>query len=80
MLDDLVGQTPTPEFLAMLKEEYERLLSGLRDERLREIAISRVEGYTVAEIAAKLAIGKRAVERKLQLIRSKWAEELPDLS
>jgi RNA polymerase sigma factor (sigma-70 family) len=76
VIDDLVGQTPTPEFLVGLKEQYERLLCMLRDDRLREIAIARMEGYTVAEIAAKLAIGKRAVERKLQLIRSKWAEEL----
>ncbi len=78
VMDDLLGNVPTPEHLVMLDEEYERLLGLLRDDRLREIAIARVEGYTVAEIAAKLAIGKRAVERKLQLIRTKWIGELPE--
>jgi DNA-directed RNA polymerase specialized sigma24 family protein len=36
----------------------------------------RIEGYTVAEIAQKLNIGRRAVERKLQLVRAKWKHEL----
>jgi DNA-directed RNA polymerase specialized sigma24 family protein len=66
-----VGNTPTPEFLVMLQEQYEWLLALLPDNRLREVAASRIEGYTVAEIGARLAIGTRAVERKLQLIRSK---------
>ena len=50
----------------------------LRNDQLREIAILRIEGYNVAEIAQKLAIGMRAVERKLQLIRKKWKRELLD--
>jgi RNA polymerase sigma factor (sigma-70 family) len=77
-LDNLVGASPTPEFLVTLQDEYERLLALLRDERLREIAISRIEGYTVPEIGAKLGIGIRAVERKLQLIRTKWAGEMSE--
>jgi RNA polymerase sigma factor (sigma-70 family) len=75
-LDELVGDTPTPEFLFMLKEQFQYLLDSLRDDRFRMIAIARVEGYTVEEIANKLGISCRAVERKLQLIRSKWSESL----
>jgi DNA-directed RNA polymerase specialized sigma24 family protein len=63
----------------MLQEQYDHLLSILNDKRLREIAIARVEGYTVPEIAARQEICTRAVERKLQIIRSKWAKQLSDV-
>jgi RNA polymerase sigma factor (sigma-70 family) len=74
-LEDVVAGTPTAEFLVALEEEFERLLAMLREETLREIAVARIEGYSVAEISAKMGIGLRAVERKLQLIRSKWSRE-----
>ena len=75
-LDYVVGDEPTPEFIAMLNEQHLRLLELLPNGSLREVADSRIEGFTVPEIAARLAISKRAVERKLQLIRSKWSAEL----
>jgi RNA polymerase sigma factor (sigma-70 family) len=75
-LDQLVGEEPTPDFLVILEEQNRRLLGLLRDDRLRQIAISRIEGYTVAEIATELAVSTRSIERKLQLIRSKWARDL----
>jgi RNA polymerase sigma factor (sigma-70 family) len=78
-LDQLVGEEPTPEFLVILDEQNQRLLGLLRDDRLRQIAISRIEGYTVPEIAAELAVSTRSIERKLQLIRSKWARELSSI-
>ena len=70
--DFVTGCDPTPDFLAMLDEQFQRLLGSLRDDQLREIAILRFEGYTVAEIAEKLSIAFRSVERKLQLIRSQF--------
>ena len=75
-LNDLISSSPTPDFLVSLEDQYSRLLGLLRDDRLREIAILRIQGYTVAEIAQKMSIGQRAVERKLQLIREKWKSEL----
>jgi RNA polymerase sigma factor (sigma-70 family) len=77
-LDQLVGSEPTPEFAAMLDEEHDRLLGLLRDNRLRQVAALRIEGYTVQEIAERIDISKRSVERKLDLIRKLWAEELGD--
>lgn len=73
--DDVVGAAPTPEFLVTLQEQNERMLGLLRDDCLRSIAMWRMEGFTVSEIAGKLAIGVRAVERKLRLIRDKWRRE-----
>jgi RNA polymerase sigma factor (sigma-70 family) len=75
-LDNLIGEQVTPELLAIMEEEHQRLLALLRDDLLRRIATARIEGYTVAEIATDLSISTRSVERKLQLIRSRWGQEL----
>jgi RNA polymerase sigma factor (sigma-70 family) len=75
-LDDLISSEPTPDFLIALEEQYVRLLARLRNDQLREIVVLRIDGYTVREIAQKINIGSRAVERKLQLIRAKWTREL----
>jgi len=75
-LNDLVSSNPTPDFLVALQEQYARLLDALRNDQLRYIAVLRIEGHSVAEIATKVDIGQRAVERKLQLIRDKLKREL----
>jgi RNA polymerase sigma factor (sigma-70 family) len=75
-LDRLIGDAPTAEFVLMLEEEHERLLAMLRDDQLRQIALFRIEGYTVAEIAETLGLSTRSIERKLQLIRGVWSKEL----
>ena len=35
----------------------------------------RMDGYLVDEIADRLELSKRAVERRLQLIRRTWTEQ-----
>jgi DNA-directed RNA polymerase specialized sigma24 family protein len=75
-LDHLVSDAPTPEFLASLEEQHNRLLGLLRDDRLRQIAVFRIEGFTVPEIAVDLRLSTRSIERKLQLIRGVWSKEL----
>jgi DNA-directed RNA polymerase specialized sigma24 family protein len=75
-LDRLMSADPTPEFVVMLQEQNERLLGLLRDDHLRKIAIFRIEGFTIPEIADGLRVSTRSVERKLQLIRGVWAKEL----
>lgn len=76
VLDHLIGDEPTAELLAVLQEQNQRLMSLLRDDRLRQIAIFRIEGYTVPEIAESLGVSLRSVERKLKLIRSAWTLEI----
>jgi RNA polymerase sigma factor (sigma-70 family) len=75
-LDQLASDEPSPAFMAMLSDQHGRLLGLLRDDRLRRIAVARIEGYTIAEIADMLGISVRSVERKLRLIRDVWAKEL----
>ncbi|MFH1303511.1 MAG: ECF-type sigma factor, partial [Planctomycetota bacterium] len=74
--EQLVSDDPTPEHLAILQEEYQKLLSILRDDKLREIAVLRLEGYTSQEISKQLEISIPTVTRKLRLIRAAWAREL----
>lgn len=71
----LPGREPTPEFAALMAEECRRLLDGLGDEGLRELALLKMEGYANEEIARKLGCALRTVERKLGLIRAGWEEE-----
>lgn len=75
-LDELVSDEPTPDFAVMLQEQHERLLGLLRDDSLRRIAIYRIEGFTIPEIANDLRVSTRSVERKLKLIRDVWSKEL----
>ena len=77
MLEQVVGQEPTPEFAAHLAEECQHLLDKLGSDELRSIAVWQMEGYTVDEVAGKLGRSSRTVARKLQLIRGLWREECP---
>jgi DNA-directed RNA polymerase specialized sigma24 family protein len=63
-----------PDLRLELAEACESLLNDLPDEQLREIAVLRMDGYLVNEIADRLQLSKRAVERRLQLIRKTWTE------
>jgi DNA-directed RNA polymerase specialized sigma24 family protein len=74
-LDQLPSLEPTPEFAAMLAEEYRLRLEALGDETLRRIALWKLEGYTANEVAARLGCTRRAVQRKLNLIRREWCVE-----
>lgn len=75
-LDLILDETPSPDLLLQLDEEWQRLLSLLRDDTLRRIACWRIEGYSILEISKKLRVLPRSVGRKLSLIRSKWTEEI----
>lgn len=75
-LEEKEGPEPTPEFLHQLAEEHHRLLEALGDDTLRRIAIWKLEGWTGQEIAGKLGITRRSVERKLERIRELWKREL----
>jgi RNA polymerase sigma factor (sigma-70 family) len=78
-LDRIIGREPTPEFAAQVADECRRLLESLPDDDLRAVALGKMEGYTSAEIAARLGCVERTVERQLGVIRRLWraAEDNP---
>jgi RNA polymerase sigma factor (sigma-70 family) len=65
---------PTPADAAAFTEEIQLRLTEL-PEPLRQIALWKLQGYTNEEIASAAMLGcsVRTVERKLNLIREKWA-------
>ena len=69
LLARAVGSEPTPEFAAMVAEEYRRLLDRLGDDVLRRVAVLRMEGFTTDAIADQLGCARRTVARQLALIR-----------
>ena len=75
-LAEVAGPEPTPAFLHQLAEEHQQLLEALEDDTLRKIALWKMEGWTGQEIAEKLGITRRCVERKLERIRERWKSEL----
>jgi DNA-directed RNA polymerase specialized sigma24 family protein len=76
-LAQVVGPEPSPDFAAQVAEECRRLLGLLGDAELQQVAVRKMEGYTVDEIAAQLGWVPRTVQRRLQLIRRIWQLELP---
>jgi len=71
-LDRIIGSEPSPEFAAMVAEEYQRRLEGLGDETLRRIAELKLACHSNEEIRQQLGCSLRSVTLKLELIRKKW--------
>jgi DNA-directed RNA polymerase specialized sigma24 family protein len=74
-LEEVVGNEPTPEFVAQMAEECRRLLDKLGDEELRSIAVWKMEGFTNEEIADRLGLAHATIERRLGVIRKLWEGE-----
>ena len=73
-LDRIIGSEPSPEFAAMVAEEYVRRLDELGDETLSRIAELKLACYSNDEIRRQLGCSLRSVTLKLELIRKKWQE------
>jgi len=76
VFEDVIGREPTPQLAAEMAEQCHRLLELLQDADLRSIALLKMEGYTNDEIAGQLDCVRSTVQRKLNLIRSRWEQEV----
>lgn len=74
-LDQFACPEPTPALAAALADECRLRLDALGDETLRRVALLKMEGYTDAEVAARLDCGLRTIARKLDIIRRMWRAE-----
>jgi DNA-directed RNA polymerase specialized sigma24 family protein len=74
-LEQLLSREPTPEAAALMADQCRHLLRRLGDQELEAIAVARMDGYSVEEIAARLHFCPRSIKRKLQLIRAIWESE-----
>jgi DNA-directed RNA polymerase specialized sigma24 family protein len=75
VFEQVLGHDPDPALAVEMAEECKRLLAVLDSDKLRQIAILRMEGYSVDEIASKTPYAPRSVKRKLGIIREIWKRE-----
>jgi DNA-directed RNA polymerase specialized sigma24 family protein len=73
--EEVLGREPDPALAAEVAEECERLLAALGDPDLRRVALLRIDGHSVEEVAGQVGCAPRSVKRKLQLIRGIWERE-----
>jgi DNA-directed RNA polymerase specialized sigma24 family protein len=76
LLEQVLSREPSPAFAVEVVEQCQRLLRTLNDPELEAVALARMEGYSVEEIAGQLGYAARSIKRKLQLIRGLWEKEL----
>jgi len=77
LLEQALSTEPTPELAAEVADECRRLLQKLGDPELATVALRRMEGHSVEEIAEQLGYAPRSIKRKLQLIRGIWEGDAP---
>ena len=54
------------------KRDAEKQLIPLLYKELRRIAVWKLEGYSLDEIATQLGCARRTVARRLELVRTLW--------
>jgi DNA-directed RNA polymerase specialized sigma24 family protein len=78
VLAEVLGREPDPGLAVEMADECDRLLAALGDPDLKKVALLRMDGHSVEEVAAAVGCAPRSVKRKLHLIRSIWAREAGD--
>ena len=74
-----VGTAPSEgSQVATFIDECECKIEALDDATLRQIALLRLEGHETRQIAEKLDVHQRTVQRKLSYIQSLWIAEEAD--
>ena len=73
-IGNVAGNMASPEMLAQFTDDARAMIDMLQDDTIKTIALLRMEGYSVEEIAERLECGKRTIERRLTLIRKTWSE------
>jgi RNA polymerase sigma factor (sigma-70 family) len=74
-LDCVASPYPTPEQAASITDNFRRLLEALETDKLRAVALAKMEGYTNEEIAERLRCSVPTIERRLSRIRRIWGSE-----
>ena len=75
-LDQVACREATPAFAVEMAQQLRHLLESLSDDTQRQIVVGKLEGRTNEELAKKLGVSLRTVERKLGIIRDKWHGDL----
>ena len=77
-LENLTAETASPSEITELQDLFDHLMLALNaagDDRLKTIAVLRLEGLTTQEIAAQLDCTVRTIQRKLHILERLWTSE-----
>lgn len=69
---EYIVQSGDPAKFIEIEMTCRELLAALPHDKLREIALMRLAGFSNQEISVKFACSKRTIDRKLLLIREVW--------
>lgn len=75
---DLLSVEPTAEYVVLMQDQFSYLLSRLRDDKLRQIAVLRLQGCSNEEIRRNLGVSSATMTRKLRLVRETWQQAIDD--
>ena len=78
LYQELVSDEPTAESVVMMRDQFSFLLSLLRDDKLRRIAVLKLEGHSNEEICRILDVSSATATRKLRLIRETWQQAIDE--
>lgn len=73
LLEQVESNGMQPDVQLMMTEHVTNLLESLNDHELRTIAVEKAAGSTNQEVANRLGISLRSVERRLAEIRKLWS-------
>jgi DNA-directed RNA polymerase specialized sigma24 family protein len=71
----MTSSQPTPEEVAAFLDDCRARVEGLGNETLQRIALLKLEGHATGEIAERLGVHVRSVQRKLKLIETQWMQD-----
>jgi len=75
---EIVAAPPDPQYVRDLEEHYLWILNQLPDPILQRVAVLKIEGVSIEEIATSLQIAVSTVQRKIKIIRKIFNEKLRD--
>ncbi len=77
-LENVTAETASPSEITELQDLLDHLLLALEsvgDNKLKTIALMRLEGLTTQEIAVQLDCTVRTIQRKLHILERLWTSE-----
>ena len=75
-INQVLDENQMPESASRVLKTYEELLPQISDQKTRNTAMLRMEGYTNPEIAEKMKCSVVRVEQRISKIRKVWKREL----
>lgn len=77
-LDNVTAQTASPSEITELQDLLDHLMLALEttgDDKLKTVAVMRLEGMSTQEIAVELNCTVRAIQRKLHILERLWTSD-----